>query len=235
MIQTAPETMCPAPRERPALQPGPRVATVVRRIAVSLLVAVLVPTALFYVCLVTADLWVAIVVALTWCYATMAWRVRTGRPTSALMWLTVAGLTGKTIVALATGSTLIYFLQPVFADAAFAAAFLVSLCTARPAVARLAAEFYPMTSDVAARPGVQTLFTRLTVLWAGICAAKAGVTVWLLQSLSLTSFVTAKTVFTPCAAALGAAVTIALAVRVARREGLLAGTGVVAPTVGGLA
>jgi hypothetical protein len=79
-----------------------------------------------------------------------------------------------------------------------------------------------MTQDVAARPRVQTLFTRLTLLWAGICAAKAAVTVWLLHSLTVADFVTAKTVFAPSAAVFGAAITVALAVRVARREGLLA-------------
>ena len=205
-----------------AVTSGPCLGAVVRRIAVSLTVAILVPTALFYVCLHTANLWVALIVALAWCYATVAWRVRTGRPASALLWLTVAGLTGKTILAFATGSTAIYFLQPALGDAVVAIAFLLSLMSARPAVARLASEFYPMTKEVAARPRVQTLFTRLTLLWAGICAAKAGATVWLVHTLSVTSFVTAKTVFAPSAAVLGAALTVALAVRVARREGLLA-------------
>jgi hypothetical protein len=92
-----------------------------------------------------------------------------------------------------------------------------------------------MTNEVAARPRVQTLFTRLTVLWAGICAAKAGVTVWLLHSLSVTGFVTAKTVFSPSAAVLGAAVTVALAVKVARREGLLAVAGAQVATIRGVA
>jgi hypothetical protein len=79
-----------------------------------------------------------------------------------------------------------------------------------------------MTRDVAARPGIQTLFTRLTLLWAGICATKAVVTLWLLHTLSVTSFVTAKMVFTPSAALLGTTATVMLAARVARREGLLA-------------
>jgi hypothetical protein len=211
------------------------VRAVVRHIALTLFITTLVPTALFYVCLVTASLWVALLAALTWCYATVAWRFRTGRPMSVLLWLTVAGLTGKTVLAFATGSTLIYFLQPALGDAVVAGAFLVSLLTARPAVARLAAEFYPMTSDVAARPRVQRLFTRLTWMWAGICAVKAGVTLWLLSSLSVTSFVTVKSVFTPTTAALGAAVTVALAVRVARREGLLPVGRLAELPVGGLA
>lgn len=202
-----------------ARRPGLR--AVLGHLGLNVLIATIVPTALFYVCLVTAGLWAALIGALVWCYATLAWRLRTGQPASALLWLTVAGLTGKTVLAFTTGSTLIYFVQPAVGDSIVAAVFLLSLATARPAVARLARDFYPMTSEVAARPRVQTLFTRLTLLWAGICAAKAAATLWLLHSLTVTSFVTAKTIFAPSAAAIGAAITVVLAVRVARREGLL--------------
>lgn len=230
------DTICPAPtRAHPVTTPGPQVRTVVRRIAKTLSVATLIPTALFYVGLVTLNLWVALGVALAWCYLAAAWRLHTKQQSSTLLWLTVAGLTGKTILAFATGSTLIYFLQPALADSVVAAAFLLSLFTSRPAVARIAAEFYPMTSDVAGRPRVQKLFVRLTVLWAVICATRAGVTLWLLHTLSLHGFVAAKTAYGPGSAVLGAALTIALAVRVARREGLLPGAPLGAMPVGAAA
>jgi hypothetical protein len=226
VVALAPEatSVAPAGAETSAT-PRPGLRAIVRHLAMNLLAATVVPAVLFYVCLVTVGLWAGLIVALMWCYATVAWRLRTGKPKSVLLWLTVAGLTGKTIVAFATGSTLIYFLQPALGDAIVAAAFLVSLGTSRSAVARLAGDFYPMTHDVAMRPRVQTLFTRLTLLWAGICAAKAVVTLWLLHSLSVTNFVTAKTVFGPSAAVLGAAVTVVFAVRVARREGLVSLSG----------
>lgn len=223
MIASAPRTTISAPaRAHPSEQRGPALRAVLRNLAWSLFVATIVPTGLFYACLVAANLWAALIAAVVWCYLSVAWRWCTGRPTSVLLWLTVVSLTGKTVVAFATGSTLMYFLQPVLCDAAVAVAFLVSLLTTRPAVARLASEFFPLTRDVAARPRLQSLFTRLTLLWAGICASKAVITLWLLHTLSVTSFVTAKTVFAPSAVVLGAAATVALAVRVARREGLLA-------------
>jgi hypothetical protein len=199
----------------------PGVRAILRHVGLSLLVATIVPSALFYLCLMTGGLWTALVAALTWCYAMLAWRVRTGRPPSVLLWLSVTGLTGKTVLALTTGSTTVYFMQPAVVDGLVAAAFLVSLTTARPAVARLAAEFYPMTKDVATRPGVKVLFIRLTLLWAAILATKAVAALWLLHSLTTADFVAAKTVYAPSTAAVGAAVTIFLAVRVARREGLL--------------
>jgi hypothetical protein len=124
--------------ERPQ-RPG--VASVVRHIAVSLLVATAAPSVLFYVCMIVANVWVALVVALAWCYGALAWRVGTGRRTSALLWVVAVGLSAKTAIAFATGSTFIYFVQPAFSDTLLATIFLVSLATARPAVARLAADF----------------------------------------------------------------------------------------------
>jgi hypothetical protein len=178
---------------------------------------------LFYLCLIAGNIWLALLAALGWCYGALAWRVSTRRRTSALLWLTIAGLTVKTAVAFASGSTFVYFLQPALSDAAIALVFLVSLCTARPIVARVAADFYPMDADLAQRPRIQALFWRLTLLWAVICAAKAAISLWLLHALSVSSYVTAKTAITPSAAVLGAGVTVALAARVARREGILPG------------
>lgn len=202
----------------------PGVRAILRHLALSLLVATVLPTVLFYVCLLVANVWVALIIALGWCYAVLAWRLGTRRPTSVLLWLTVAGLTGKTIIAFATGSTFIYFVQPALGDATVSAAFVLSLATATPAVARLAADFYPMTSDVAARPSVQKLLWRLTLLWSVICGVKAAATLWMLHAMTLQTFVAAKTVFSPMVATLGAAVTVVLVVRVARCEGLLPAT-----------
>lgn len=201
----------------------PGVPAILRRIALSLLVATVIPSTLFYVCMNVVNVWVALVAALAWCYGALVWRLCTHRQTSALLWLVAAGLTAKTAIAFATGSTFIYFVQPAFSDATVGAVFLLSLATATPVVARLAADFYPMTSDLAARPRVKKLFWRLTLLWSCICSAKAAATLWMLHSLSLSTFVEAKTVLTPTVATLGAALTVVLAVRVARHEALLPG------------
>jgi hypothetical protein len=230
------DTNCLAPaRAHPVPAPGPHVRTVVRRIAKNLSVATLIPTALFYVSLVTLNLWVALSVALAWCYSAAAWRLHTKQQSSTLLWLTVAGLTGKTILAFATGSTLIYFLQPALVDGVVGLAFLISLATSRPAVARIAAEFYPMTPAIAAKPGIQKLFFRLTALWAVICMTRAGITLWLMHALSMHNFVAAKTIYGPTTVVLGAALTVALASRVARREGLLPGRPLGAVAIGGAA
>lgn len=199
----------------------PPLSAVVRHVALSLLTAIIIPTLLFYLFLIAGNVWMALIAAMTWCYAALAWRVGRRQRTSALLWITLVGLTVKTALAFASGSTFVYFLQPALADAAVALVFLVSLITARPIVARLAADFYPMDADLAGRPRIQRLFWRLTLLWAAICGVKAVVLLWLLQSVSMTSYVTAKTIVGPTAAIAGAALTVFLAVKVARHEGLL--------------
>ena len=49
-------------------------------------------------------------------------------------------------------STWLYFLQPVISDGVVAALFLLSLASARPMVARLAGDFYPMDHELAVTP-----------------------------------------------------------------------------------
>jgi hypothetical protein len=192
--------------------------------------ATIIPSVLFYVCLVAGDIWAALGAALAWCYGAMAWRVGTRRRCSGLLWLTAIGLTLKTALSLATGSTFVYFLQPAVTDAVIALVFLTSLAGARPVVSRLAADFYPMTHEVASRPRVQRLFWHLTLMWAILCLGQALATVWLLESASLATFVAARTGLTIGVAVLGAAATVGLAVRIARSEDLLhAAEAVVAP------
>jgi intracellular septation protein A len=207
------------------MEPGhearPRLSAVIRHIALSLLTANIIPSVLFYCCLVAGDMVLALIAALAWCYGALAWRISTKRRTSGLLWLTLFGLTAKTALALASGSVFIYLLQPALSEGVFAVVFLLSLLTARPLVARLAADFYPVDADLAARPRVQQLFWRLTLMWAVICAAKAAVSLWLLHAVSISTYVETKTVLTPTTAIAGAALTVALCVQVGRHEGLL--------------
>lgn len=180
-----------------------------------------VPSVLFYVCLVSLGVWAALVAALAWCYGAMAWRMATRRRMSMLLLLAVVGLSIRTAVAFASGSTFVYFLQPVLNNTVVASLFLLSLATARPVVARLAADFFPMTDDIAKRPRVERLFWHLTLLWATVSLGKAVVTLWLLQSQSLVTFVVFKDSFFLAVTVLAVAVTVSASVWVARKEGLL--------------
>ena len=199
----------------------PQLRTVMRRVAQSLLIACAIPAALFYATFSLAGVWTAIMVALVWSYGAIGWRALTGRRTSGLLILTAIVLTGRTALALATDSTFLYFLQPIISDGVVGTTFLLSLATARPMVARLAGDFYPMDHELSVRPRVQRLFRNLTVMWALLCLGKATLTMWLLQSTSLDTFVLVKSISMLSINALAVAATIGFAVIVARKEGML--------------
>jgi len=209
----------------------PSLRAVVRRVSLSLLVACVIPALLFYASFVLAGVWTAILVALGWSYGAITWRAVTGRRTSGLLIITATPVTLRTVVSLAAGSTFLYFLQPIISDAVVGGTFLLSLATARPLVARLAGDFYPMTDELRLRPRVQRLFRNLTVMWAVLCIGKASFTLWLLQSQSLEDFVLIKSVAVLAVNMFAAGATIGVATLVARREGLLGPRAAVVPIV----
>ncbi|GAA1956283.1 hypothetical protein GCM10009798_14540 [Nocardioides panacihumi] len=201
--------------------PHPHPKAVLARVGVTLGTAVFIPAVLLWTTMRTFNIAVAVIVGLAWMVGVMCWRHATGRPVSGLVLLSLGILTVKTAFTLATGNTFVYFVQPVFADAAVATIFLGSLCTARPVIARLAPEFYPVSAEVAARPQIRALFWRLTLMWGLVILVKAVITLWLLQTLSLSNFMLIKGGAIITLTTTAAVVTIGWSFAVARRQGLL--------------
>lgn len=199
----------------------PQLKAVIARVAASLAIAVVVPAVLFASALLIVNVYAAVIVAFAWMVAAMCWRRTTGRPVSWLLVLTLGIMTVKTVFTLVTGNTFVYFVQPVFADAAAATIFLGSLCTARPIVARIAPDFYPVDAALAARPRIRQLFRRLTLLWGVVLVVKGSVTLWLLVSLSTVNFVLIKSSAILTLTLVATAATFALSAVVGRQEGLL--------------
>lgn len=199
----------------------PRVRDIVARVAMSLATAVVAPGVLFAGTVLVFNVATAMIVALGWMLGAIVWRATTGRRVSGLLVLTGAIMTVKTSITFATGNTFIYFVQPVFVDAAVATIFLASLWSAQPLVARLAPDFCPLSTELAARPGVCRLFRQLTLMWGLFILVKGVITLWLLMTLSTVSFVMVKggTIMTLTLAAVAA--TVVWSVVVGRREGLL--------------
>lgn len=184
-------------------------------------IAVVVPTVFFAASLVLFSITIAVLVALAWTAGAMCWRWTAKRPVSGLLVLALGIMTIKTGIILATGNTFIYFVQPVFVDLVVSAVFLGSLWSARPVVARLAPDFYPMSAAVAASPAVRELFRRLTLMWGLVILVKGSVTFWLLTTLSTVHFVLIKGGAILTLTLLAAATTVVWSVIVGRREGLL--------------
>lgn len=208
-----------APVSEPARLPHLR--HILARVALSLATAVVAPAVLFAATLVVFNVATAMIVALAWVGGAIAWRASTGRCVSGLLMLTGTIMLVKTGITFATGNTFIYFVQPVFVDVAVAAAFLVSLRSARPLVARLAPDFCPLDSELAARPAVCRLFRSLTVMWGLVILTKGSITLALLVSLSTVDFVLIKGGIIMTLTLTAAAATVVWCVVVARKEGLL--------------
>jgi intracellular septation protein A len=199
----------------------PQLRSILHRVGLNLLVACVIPGIVFYTMFVAAGVWPAIVASLIWSYGAISVRALTGRRASGMLLLTAGVLTLRTIVALAAHSTFIYFLQPVLTDLLIGTAFLVSMLTARPVVARLAGDFYPLTDELHARPSIRRLLRQLTVLWAVVLLGKAVVVFALLESQPLATFVLAKGIVVPLTNVTCIGLTVVVATAVARHEGLL--------------
>ena len=194
--------------------------TVVRTAGPHLIEATIIPAVLFYCLLVGVGLGAAYVGALCWSYGALCIRRLRGLPIPPLLTLGVIGITVRTGVAVLSGSSFVYFAQPVGCTVTMGVVFCGSVVVGRPLVGKLAGEFWPMTPEVAARPGVRALFRRLTLLWAGVHFATAAMTLTLLLSLPMATFVAMKQVTGLAITGIGVTLTICLSLATAKREGL---------------
>lgn len=192
---------------------------VIRRSGPHVIEASLIPTSLFYASLVMSGLGAAYAMALLWLYAALGWRLLRGRPVPPLLVLAAIGITVRTAVSIASGSSFLYFAQPVATSFVMGCVFLVSISLGRPLVERLALEFWPLTPEMLNRPAVNRLLRGLTFLWAGVNLLIGATNLALLIWLPLATYVALKQVASLTITGVGIALTIDRAVRTARREG----------------
>ena len=107
--------------------------------------------------------------------------------------LGVVGLTARTVVAALSGSVFVYFLQPTLTTVLIAGVFLPSVPAGRPLAERLAGDFCPLPATFMARPPVRRFFARITVLWAFVQLTNAALSIWLLATQPVGTYVLART------------------------------------------
>ena len=191
-----------------------------RRSAGSLIEATVVPAVLFYVFFVVAGPNAAMLAALAWSYGSVLRRIVARQRVPGVLQLACVALTVRTIIGIAAG-TFIYFLQPIATTVALGLVFLGSLLVGRPLIARMASDFCPLHHDIAGRPAIARLFSRLTLLWAGTHLLSAAVSFSLLMSLSTATFLALKS-FVSFGITVGAIVlTVSWSIQTARSENLV--------------
>lgn len=171
----------------------PRLRALARHALPNLVEASLVPLAVFYAALWLVGVWGGLFAALAWSYTAIARRVVTGRPVPGLLVLGVVGITARTIVAALSGSVFVYFLQPTLTTVLIAAIFLVSVPAGRPLAERLAGDFCPLPDTFVGSPPVRRFFARITLLWAFVQLTNAAVSIWLLVTQPISTYVVART------------------------------------------
>lgn len=208
----------PAPPER-ELSKLDVIRAVARRSGPHLIEATIVPAVLFYSCFLASGLVAAYVSAVCWSYAAAARRLVRHQPIPPILVLSVIGITVRTLVAIASHSSFIYFLQPILGTVVMGCVFLISVGVGRPLIGTLAGEFWPVTPEMAARPGIRRLFRRLTLLWAAVNFATAALTMSLLVSLPVGAFLATKQLSGLAITAGAVLLTVSASLRAARREG----------------
>ncbi len=210
------------------MRPSRRVviAAVTRRLLPYLVEATIVPTALFYLLLVTtSQLRWALVGALGWSYAAVLRRLLAGRAIPGLLVLATFGISVRTVVFLLSNNSFVYFVGPILRTMLTAGLFLGSVAVGRPLIARFAADFCPLTPDVQCRPAIARLFRRLTFMWAAVNALVAGASLALLLTVPVPLFVVTAAVSAWIVTCSGVVVTVVDCVGTARREGLVTALG----------
>jgi hypothetical protein len=172
----------------------PRLRALARHALPNLVEATVVPVLVFYAALWLVGVWGGLVGALVWSYTAIVRRLVTGRPVPGLLALGVVGLTARTVVAALSGSVFVYFLQPTLTTVLIAGVFLASVPAGRPIAERLAGDFCPLPANFIGSPPVRRFFARITVLWAFVQLANAALSIWLLITQPVGTYVLAKSV-----------------------------------------
>ncbi len=172
----------------------PRLGGLLRHAAPRVIEGFIAPVGVFLLALHFLNVMGAVVAGLGFAYAAIAWRLVARRRVPGIVLLGAATITARSALALATGSTFLYFLQPMLGTALVATAFLASVLTGQPLAARLARDFCPIPEHVASAAPMRRFFVQITLLWAVTELVIAAVAITLLLSQSVGVFVVTRTV-----------------------------------------
>jgi uncharacterized membrane protein len=127
----------------------------------------------------------------------------------------------RTLIALVSGSTFAYFIQPIATTVVLAFVFGGSVLIGRPVVARFASDFCHFAPEIGGRPRVVRLFRDLTLLWAGVHVVTSVGTFIMLISMPTATYVLVKTLACLTVTVTAIALTVWGSIYTARTENLV--------------
>ena len=180
-------TMSPTPLELPPLR------TLARHALPRVIEGAVIPTLLFVTLLrLGGPMW-AIAGGLTWSALVIGSRVVRGHRVPTIVLIGLGALALRTTLALAAGSSFVYFLQPALGTATVGCVLLATALAGRPFILRLARDFCPIPADAMEHGHLRRFFLGISVVWGVTQLLNAGLTLWLLLSQSLGTFVVLRT------------------------------------------
>src|SRR5262245_49117871 len=171
----------------------PTVREIVRRIVPQAIEASVVPAVIVLVVSNLASGMVAIAAALAWTLLAATWRTVSGGQLTGLSILALTRLSARSVIALAAGSTFLYFFQGSIGGLCLGTAFLVSVAIGKPLARRFAEDFTQLPRPVLDQPHVRQALSRISLLWGVVVLAHTSVALWLLVHLPMNAYIVVNT------------------------------------------
>lgn len=157
----------------------------------AVLVATLIPLALFYLVLSAGSILWAICISVVYAYGVAAYQHFRRRRVSGMLLMTVFMATVRGVTAVVSGHALMYFAIPVVETAGFGLMFLATMFSSEPLIVRLARDLVPGAADglAARRPLVRSL----SLVWTVVYLGSGATTLALLTTTPMSVFLGAHT------------------------------------------
>ncbi|WP_262402417.1 VC0807 family protein [Actinomadura sp. CNU-125] len=169
---------------------------------------VIAPVLVFYAALTLLGLNGALVAAVAWVYGGIAYRYLRGHPVSGMLMLAAVGVTVRAGLSAATGSAVVYFLQPTLGTLLVGMSFLASVPLGKPLAMKLAKDMAPIPEAFLKHGRVHRFFLRISLLWSMVLFANVLVSVWMLFNQSISTYLWLRTSIVAALGAVGVAISV---------------------------
>ncbi|MEU8246402.1 VC0807 family protein [Nonomuraea sp. NPDC048916] len=185
-------TMLAAPPAGPVFE-LPRLPLLLRHAVPRIFEGMILPVAVFYAGMMVSGFVGGVVVAVVWVYGGVACRLARRRPVPGAVLLAAGTVTVRAVLALLSGSAVLFFLQPTLGVFCAAAAFLATARVRRPLARRVAEDLVPLPAHVLENPLMRRFFTRQSLVWGCAQLGNATLSLWLLLSQTIQTYLVVRT------------------------------------------
>lgn len=175
----------------------PGLVAVVRHCWLTVLIGKCIPIVVFLALLPLVGIDLAVLGALVWSLGVIGFQRSRGQRIAGLVVLSAVGNSVKSALALATGSTFLYFAQPTLSTIVIGIAFLVSVPLGQPLAERLIHDFCPLEEATASHPEFLRFCRTGSLLWGATSLTNGAITIYLLSTQTLTAFLVIKAFLGP--------------------------------------